>query len=128
MTEYSNPFFPEEAFSQEFIKRAQNMMKDYIYEIVEPHHQELLARKREYFESDSGKFAKSVGDFKRRKRMLKAGEGISWQEKEEIGKFYKNCPDGYEVDHIVPVSRGGKHCLSNLRYLTRAENRRKHSN
>jgi hypothetical protein len=42
-----------------------------------------------------------------------------------IRKFYENCPDGYEVDHIIPISKGGLHTLENLQYLTIIENRRK---
>lgn len=41
--------------------------------------------------------------------------------------FYLNCPDGHEVDHIIPISRGGLHTLSNLQYLPWLENRRKHA-
>lgn len=39
--------------------------------------------------------------------------------------FYANCPVGYEVDHIIPISKGGLHTLSNLQYLTISENRSK---
>ena len=42
-----------------------------------------------------------------------------------LQQFYINCPDGYEVDHIIPVSKGGLHTLDNLQYLTISENRRK---
>ena len=42
-----------------------------------------------------------------------------------IKKFYLNCPDGYEVDHIIPISKGGLHTISNLQYLTITENRKK---
>lgn len=40
-------------------------------------------------------------------------------------QFYINCPCGYEVDHIIPVSKGGSHTLANLQYLTVLENRKK---
>lgn len=42
-----------------------------------------------------------------------------------IKQFYKDCPDGYEVDHIIPISKGGAHSLSNLQYLTSVENKKK---
>lgn len=42
-----------------------------------------------------------------------------------LQEFYLNCPKGYEVDHIVPISKGGLHCLENLQYLTIHENRKK---
>ena len=42
-----------------------------------------------------------------------------------LQEFYMNCPPGYEVDHIIPISKGGLHCLSNLQYLTISENRKK---
>jgi len=42
-----------------------------------------------------------------------------------LQNFYANCPKGYEVDHIIPISKGGLHTLSNLQYLTIKENRSK---
>jgi 5-methylcytosine-specific restriction endonuclease McrA len=42
-----------------------------------------------------------------------------------IRQFYKNRPKGHEVDHIIPISKGGLHTLENLQYLTIRENRRK---
>lgn len=44
---------------------------------------------------------------------------------EKIKEIYLNCPPGYEVDHIIPVSKGGLHHQDNLQYLTIAENRSK---
>ena len=43
----------------------------------------------------------------------------------KINEIYKNCPDGHEVDHIIPLSRGGLHHQDNLQYLTREQNRSK---
>jgi HNH endonuclease len=42
-----------------------------------------------------------------------------------IKQFYENCPEGHEVDHIIPISKGGLHTLENLQYLTIRENRKK---
>ena len=47
--------------------------------------------------------------------------------KEKIKQIYENCPDGYEVDHIIPLSKGGKHHEDNLQYLTIEENRKKNN-
>jgi 5-methylcytosine-specific restriction endonuclease McrA len=49
-------------------------------------------------------------------------DGVNIKELQEI---YLNCPIGHEVDHIIPVSKGGLHCPSNLQYLTISENRKK---
>lgn len=52
----------------------------------------------------------------------------AWSEIEEIKEFYKNCPNGYEVDHIIPLQGNlvsGLHVLANLQYLPMSENRSK---
>jgi 5-methylcytosine-specific restriction endonuclease McrA len=46
-------------------------------------------------------------------------------DRKAITEFYKNCPVGHEVDHIIPISKGGLHTLNNLQYLTASENRKK---
>ncbi|NDB61926.1 HNH endonuclease [bacterium] len=48
-------------------------------------------------------------------------------DRKAIAEFYANCQKGYEVDHIIPISKGGLHTLSNLQYLTITENRKKGS-
>ncbi|MES2180738.1 MAG: HNH endonuclease signature motif containing protein, partial [Pseudomonadota bacterium] len=51
-----------------------------------------------------------------------------WSEVEAIREFYANRPDGYEVDHIIPLFGklvSGLHVLSNLQYLTESENSKK---
>jgi len=56
----------------------------------------------------------------RRKFQTPADEDIK-----SLQDFYINCPKGYEVDHIIPISKGGLHSLTNLQYLTKSENRHK---
>jgi hypothetical protein len=55
-------------------------------------------------------------------------------DEKEIVKFYNKAKllteetgIPHEVDHIIPISRGGKHHQSNLQILTRSKNRRKHN-
>lgn len=58
-------------------------------------------------------------------RAAKINRIMSWSELEEITKFYKNCPSGYHVDHILPLNGSkvsGLHVLNNLQYLTAKEN------
>lgn len=49
-------------------------------------------------------------------------------DQEGITEFYEKCPDGYHVDHIIPLQWeyvSGLHVLSNLQYLPAKENMQK---
>lgn len=42
-----------------------------------------------------------------------------------ITSIYKNCPEGYHVDHIIALASGGLHHQDNLQYLPACENCKK---
>jgi len=54
---------------------------------------------------------------------------VSWGQ-DKIKEFYKNCPKGMEIDHIIPLQGkkvSGLHVRWNLQYLDSHENYVKHS-
>ena len=67
----------------------------------------------------------TVNEANARYRARMKNQVVEGEDLKPIKEFYKNCPPGYEVDHIIPLSKGGLHTLTNLQYLTISENRRK---
>lgn len=59
-----------------------------------------------------------------RSRAKKKGLSVE-SEIDQIKLFYMNCPEGYEVDHIISFAKQGKHSIYNLQYLTPGQNRKK---
>lgn len=65
---------------------------------------------------------------KLRPRGAKTKHPISKYYKKQIVEFYKNRPEGMEIDHIVPLNGpnvSGLHVPWNFQYLTPEENRTK---
>lgn len=62
------------------------------------------------------------------RRAAKIQAIVPWANQEKIKLIYKNCPEGYHVDHIVPLQGklvSGLHVEYNLQYLTAEENLKK---
>jgi len=63
-----------------------------------------------------------------KRRAAKLNRTPKWADYDKIKEIYKNCPEGYEVDHIIPLQGklvSGLHVEANLQYLTTTENRSK---
>ena len=76
-----------------------------------------------YEKSEKGKLVGRIKTSKRRSAKLK--RTVPWSNLEEIGNFYKACPKGLQIDHIVPLQGtnvSGLHVLNNLQYLTKSQN------
>ena len=84
---------------------------------------ESIAR---YQSSVNGRKVRNATDAKRRASKLQRTP--KWADLKAIKQFYLNCPEGYHVDHDVPlqgVNVSGLHVLNNLVYLTAEDNIKK---
>ena len=72
---------------------------------------------------------KNSGLNKARRAKYRASKMINKvKDNEEIKNFYKNCPLGHHVDHIIPLQgiyAKGMHTIKNLQYLLAEDNIRK---
>ena len=79
-----------------------------------------------YQSSVKGRKVRNATDAKRRSAKLQRTP--AWADLEAIKQFYLNCPEGYHVDHDVPLQGeniSGLHVLNNLVYLTAEDNLKK---
>ncbi len=77
-------------------------------------------RHKTYYRTQDGRQSKIRN--RNQYRALKINALAQCVNKIMTEEFYVNCPDDYEVDHIIPLSKGGNHDVSNLQYLTKALN------
>lgn len=107
----------------------------------ERHYEKLLQKKREYNEKNRAKVNAGNKRYRKTKkgrlairamvqnrRAVKRRAVPKWADLKKVREIYLNCPEGYHVDHIVPL-RGkivcGLHVENNLQYLLIKDNLRK---
>lgn len=111
-------------------------------EWVEANRERSNEIKRRYAKNNPGKVAASKRKWSkanskkelakcRKYQASKKNATPAWLTKEQIKEMqdiYVNCPEGYEVDHIVPLQGRevkGLHVPWNLRYMRISDNRKK---
>lgn len=112
------------ALDTEYNQRRK-MLKKLRYEVMKD---ELNAKRRERYASDMNCPARKDSYWNRVKERTP-----KWVDIEEVNSFYANRPDGFHVDHIIPL-RGlvdgrpvsGLNVVWNLQYLSAKENQQKH--
>lgn len=65
------------------------------------------------------------------RRAAKVAKTPKWANTAAIKEFYSGCPEGFHVDHIIPLQNGvfpSVHSLENLQYLPAQENVSKRNN
>ena len=87
----------------------------------EENHDIIKEKDRIYYTNHKKEsFARSA-----KRRAIKLHALVSWANLAEISKIYKQCPEGYHVDHLIPLQGDlvcGLHCEHNLQYLLAKDN------
>ena len=64
-------------------------------------------------------------EYQKRRKALKIDRVPLWADLEKIKELYRKCPEGYHVDHIIPLQGklvSGLHVETNLQYLLATDN------
>lgn len=86
------------------------------------HKEQKKEYQRKYTIENKGILAEKA----RLKRISSKDRQPPWANKDKIIEIYRECPEGYQVDHIIPLygkNVSGLHVENNLQYLTSYENR-----
>ena len=81
-------------------------------------------QKKQYYEANKEMFSEKS----RHRELSKKNRTPAWADRKAIREIYKNCPEGYHVDHIIPLQGklvSGLHIAENLQYLTAEDNLKK---
>lgn len=128
-------------------ERPESRKKEYTPEAYQRRREKILAYQRAYYQRNKKKARELANERKRRwrrenpiesrlqvqaRRLKMAGvvihkkEICNWQTG-VCGICSKLIDGEYDIDHKIPLSRGGKHEVANLQLAHRSCNRRKHN-
>lgn len=95
--------------------------------LTDPRHQ---IRKRKAALTWAKQNPRKVYEQQKKRDMLKCRAMPPWVDASALREIYLKCPEGMDVDHIVPITSPivcGLHVPWNLQYLTPTANREKHN-
>lgn len=85
----------------------------------------VFSTDKEYYKKYYNKNKEDYRFRSAKRRAIKKNATPKWANLESIKEIYRNCPEGYHVDHIIPLQGElvcGLHVENNLQYLTATEN------
>lgn len=85
-------------------------------------------KRREYAKNYRKMHLPQIRAYMAERRANKLKATPAWANLDKIKELYLNCPEGYHVDHIIPLKGKevcGLHVESNLQYLPAIENIKK---
>tara|TARA_R110000751_G_scaffold304834_1_gene420608 strand:+ start:479 stop:1108 length:630 start_codon:yes stop_codon:yes gene_type:complete len=121
---------------KEYRENNKEALKKKAKEYAEENKEALKKKKSQYYYDNKEKFVeyakknkvrirlnKRIASAKRKARKL--NQTPEYANHKLIRGIYTYCPEGYQVDHIKPLARGGLHYESNLCYLPAVVNNQK---
>ena len=112
----------------EYDKQHYQDNKEKILEYHKQYNQANKEKRKQYREANKDKISKRMKQYRKENRHLLRQQGAKrraaklkqtpdYANHGLIKLIYENCPKGYQVDHMIPISKGGLHHESNLCYL-----------
>lgn len=83
------------------------------------------AQKSRYLGEEHKRRIRNEISARRRARIRNQTPKLTEYEKMKLQEYYLICPKEHEVDHIIPIAKGGLHHPDNLQILSKTENRKK---
>lgn len=116
--------------SREWKRRNEDQQREYLSRWRDANRERVRAsvrRGRAKWASDPEN-KKKVNAWAAQRRAAKLLRTPAWIDRREIAAIYESCPEGYHVDHIVPLRSdrvSGLHVPWNLQVIPAIENLRK---